>query len=104
MSVEELREARLRAARRNSRWTEIEEVDPVPRHRHWLVSATTDEILERYRGIVFRTGSCSAISDVSSLYWYVEHESGELVFLERVGSPATWTEHLERRERRKHRV
>jgi hypothetical protein len=43
VDAETVRTARREAARRNSRWTEIEETMLVPRAR-WLVHADTDEL------------------------------------------------------------
>ena len=93
---ERLRPARLEAARRNPKWTEIED-DLVPRARGWLVSAETDAIYTRVRGIVFAPYAVSVISDHAPLAFYADRD-GELVFLERI--PGTWTEHLEKRAAR----
>jgi len=98
--TEELRPKRLEVARRQPKWTEIEG-DLVTRGRGWLVSASTDAIYTPTRGIVFQPYSISVIADQAELSFYVDEHS-DLQFLERL--PGTWTEHLERRERRKHRV
>ena len=97
---EALRTKRLEVARRNSMWTEIED-DLVSRGRGWLVSASTDAIYQRVRGVVFASHSVTVIADYSPLHYYVD-DQGEIHFLERL--PGTWTEYVERRERRKHRV
>jgi hypothetical protein len=62
---ERLRPARLEVARRSSQWTELEDVDLVPRgpRNAWLVSAKTDDVYEGYRGIVFQTGTVNVIPD-----------------------------------------
>ncbi len=95
---EEVRRARIVAARRQERWTELEEVDLVRRGRV-LVSATTDEMFQSYRGAAFAPGSASIMADHATLYFYVRDH--ELVFLERL--PRTWTEELERQAARERR-
>ena len=98
---EKLRPARLEVARRNSRWTEIEN-DLVERlGGRWLVSASSDRIYRRLLGPVFVPYSIEAIADRSELAFYVDPD-GDLVFLEQL--PRSWTEHLEKqaaKERRK---
>lgn len=87
-----VRPARLEVARRNFKWTEIEN-DLVPRNRgRFLVSAETDAIYTPVRGVVFAPYSVSVIADQTELYYFVD--DGELHFLERL--PGTWTEHLEK--------
>ena len=91
--AEKVRPARLEVARRNSRWTEIEN-DLVPRlGGRWLVSASSDRIYQRVLGTVFLPYSVSAIADRTELAFYVD-DDGELVFLEQL--LGTWTEHLEK--------
>ena len=51
--AEQVRPARLEAARHNPKWTEIQN-DLVPRARGWLVSASTDAIYQPARGVVFQ--------------------------------------------------
>jgi hypothetical protein len=97
-----VRAARRQAARANPRWVELEEVDLVARGRNWLVSATTDAIYMRHPGVVFQDGSAVLIADLAALYFYVDRDEN-VVVLERVTSPATWTEHVERMEKRKQR-
>jgi Zn-finger nucleic acid-binding protein len=88
-----VRPARLRIARGNQRWTEIEN-DLVPRNRgRWLVSASTDAIYTPVRGVVFQPDSVNVIAELAPLYYYVDADD-ELHFFERL--PGTWTEHLER--------
>ena len=107
---EQLRPARLDAARRNPKWTEVED-DFVSRGR-WFVSASTDHIYMPARGVVFAAYSVTVIADQAELSFFVD-DDGDLRFFERV--PGTWTEHLEKRAarelakaapkpRRKHRV
>jgi hypothetical protein len=97
---EAVRNARLEAARRNQRWTELEEVDLVSRQRGLLVSASTDRVYRRHLGAVFAPGSVSTlIADQVELYFYVT-ANGEVVFLEPAFSE-TWSEYVTRRERRR---
>ena len=98
-----IRDARVEVARRNSAWTELEEVDLVRRHRGWLVSAETDELFTLSRGVVFASGSVTVIADQAALYFYVDRAGGDLVFLEKIMSPATWTEHLEQQAAKERR-
>ena len=95
---ERLRPARLEAARRNSQWTELDEVDLVPRGPRdaWLVSAANDAVYERYRGVAFAPGSVNIISDRPPLFFSVV--DGRFAFYERL--PFTWTAHLEKRAAR----
>lgn len=90
----ELREARVAAARRQPGWVEFEETALVRRAR-WLVHAESDELYRRSRGVVFQSGSAALIADHVPLAFYVEHETGEVVFLEKVGK--TWSEIVARR-------
>jgi Zn-finger nucleic acid-binding protein len=91
--AEKVRPERLKAARRNSRWLEIEN-DLVPRlGGRWLVSASSDRIYQRVRGTIFLPHSVTAVADQSELAFYVD-EDGDLVFLEQLRG--TWTEHLEK--------
>jgi hypothetical protein len=90
------RPARLETARRNAKWTEIEN-DLVPRGRGWLVSASTDAIYTPTRGVVFAAHSINVIADKTTLWFYVD-DGGDLVFLEQI--PGTWTEHLEKQAAR----
>lgn len=95
--IEAVRPERVAVARRMSKWTEIES-DLVPRGRSWLVSASTDAVYVRHPGVVFQPYSVNVIADRVELSFYVD-EDGELVFLDRLGF--TWSEHVERRERRR---
>ena len=96
---EQVRQARLVAARRNSKWTEIED-DFVSRGRGLFVSAASDHVYAAVRGIVFATASVTIIADQSPLY-FVVGDNGELAFYER--QPRTWTEMLERKAERERR-
>jgi hypothetical protein len=102
VTADELRDARIAAARKHPAWTEIQN-DLVPRGRGWLVSAGTDEIFAAHRGVVFDTGKVSILADHVPLVFYVD-DAGDLVFLERVSNPATWLQYVERRERKRLRA
>ena len=91
-SEEEIRAARIQAARRHKAWTEIED-DLVPRGR-WLVSASTDDVYAPVRGTVFQTGSVAIVSDQARYHFTVSPE-GTLAFYERL--PHTWSEITARR-------
>jgi hypothetical protein len=89
--TEAVRPARLEVARGNQRWTEIED-DLVPRGHGWLVSAETDAIYMPTHGIVFQPCSVNVIADQTELSYFVDRD-GDLVFLERVTNPATWSKY-----------
>ena len=93
--TEELRPKRLEVARRNAKWTEIED-DLVSRGRY-LVSAETDAIYKPARGVVFAPYTVDVVADQTGLTFYVDRD-GDLVFLERV--PGTWSEIVAKRARR----
>ena len=97
-SDEELREARVQAARRNSRWGELDPVDLVERRGgRVLVSAETDHVYTPYRGALWATGSATPISDFTALYFTVSTD-GELSFYEQ--QAGTWSERVARQARR----
>jgi hypothetical protein len=92
-----VRPERLKIARRNPKWTEIEN-DLVPRNRaRWLVSASTDAMYTPVRGMVFQPYSVNVIAEIAPLHYYVD-DDGELHFFERL--PETWTGHLEKKAAR----
>lgn len=96
---EAVRPARLDAARRQPKWTEIEN-DLVPRGYKGtqLVSAETDHVYRRYAGPVFQPGTASVIPDQAELYFTVDANHG-LTFYER--EPGTWSDRVARQARRK---
>jgi len=95
---QQVRAARLEFARRNPRWVELEEIDLVARDRGLLVSATTDEVFQEHRGVVFDRSSATPIADHAPLAFYVSAADGVLVFLDR--QPDTWSALVARRARR----
>jgi hypothetical protein len=92
-----LSEARLRAARAHTHWTELEAVDLVARPGGLLVATSDDAIYMRHPGVVWETGSAAMIADMAPLYFY--EDGGYLTFLERL--PGTWSERLAEKERRR---
>ena len=94
---EKARPARLKIARSNPRWAEIEN-DLVGRlGGRWLVSASSDRIYQPVRGAVFLPHSVTAVADQAPLFFHVDDQD-ELHFFERL--PLTWTQHLEKRAAR----
>ncbi len=76
-----IREARIAVARRASCWTEIEEVDLVPRgpRESWLVSATTDEIFDGHSSCKSRLGHLRGTAidqDAAPTAWILERTMG----------------------------
>jgi hypothetical protein len=96
---DELRQRRLEVARRVPGWTELEETALVKRGR-WFVHAETDEVFSPVRGVVFATASTTVVADRAPYYFCVL-PSGGLAFFEKVTTPATWSEHVERQARRR---
>jgi hypothetical protein len=97
---ERLRPARLEAARRNAKWSEIAD-DLVSRGHGLFVSADTDHVYAPVRGVVFETASVAIIADQAPLYFTVAADGG-LAFYER--RPQTWSEMVARRTRRRARA
>ena len=93
-----IRAARVEVARRNSKWTEVEESALVSRGR-LLVHADDDTVYKPYRGVVFATGSTTVIPDYTALHFYVR--DGELTFLEL--EPGTWSEHIAKQAEKERR-
>ena len=102
---DEVRDRRVEVARRNSKWTEIEEPSALVRRGRLLVHADSDEVFKPYTGVVFASGETTVIADYTALHFYVR-DNGELTFLER--EPGTWSDRVARRAqleaRRKARV
>lgn len=96
---DELRAARVEVARRA--WEEIAPAERlVARGPGWLVDSETDRIFVRRRGVTFDPGRASIFSGDGAELWFFVDRDGSPVVLERVLSPANWSEHCERRERR----
>jgi hypothetical protein len=95
-----VREARVEVARRQHRWTELEQTALLHRRPHFLVHAPDDAIFTIRRGVVFEPGSATVgyVPEGAELHYFVDHRSGEIVFLER--RPGTWSAIVERKARR----
>jgi hypothetical protein len=91
--LDEVRQARVEAARRCRSWVEIQD-DLVPRARGLFVSAGDDHVYARYAGTVFQTGSTTIVSDRAALFFTVD-DAGVLTFYER--DSQTWSERVARR-------
>jgi hypothetical protein len=101
--LEELRAARVEVARRN--WREIAPAERlVARGLGWLVDAETDFIFVRRGGTTFEPERASLLSGEGADLWFFVDRDGDPVVLERVTSPATWSEHVARREQRRLRA
>ena len=94
--AEHVRAARLEAARRTSRWTELEAVDLVRRGRVF-VAASDDSVYLRHRGVTFESGKAAPIADQAPLHFTVD-QGGNLTFYEK--QSATWTELVARKAKR----
>lgn len=92
-----VREARVESARSNQYWRELEEVDLVKRGPY-LVSASTDELFTPHRGAIFDRGKVE-FGERSELYFFVSRQD-DVVMLERVTSPASWSEVVRQRASR----
>jgi hypothetical protein len=101
-SEQKLSAARARVVRANAHWTELEQLDLVPRDHGVLVSASSDWAYRRHPGVVFERGSTNMVADHSPLYFVVDEATDELTFLERM--PSTWSDQVARRERRRARA
>jgi hypothetical protein len=94
---DQVRAARIRAARKNPAWTEIDD-DLVPRGRGWHVSAESDQIYTRYRGVAFQTGSAAMICDRAEIYYTVDGDDRLVLYEKQHGS---WSQLIARQARRK---
>ena len=90
-----LSEARIAAARRNPRFTEIP--DDLVSRGSCLVSAETDEVYLPHRGVVFERGSAGLIADMVELVFTVTADR-ELRFLDR--QPGSWSDVVKRQAKR----
>jgi hypothetical protein len=97
--MDELRAARVEIARRN--WTEIDPAERLrPRGMGWLVDSESDYIFVLRRGTTFEPGRANLLSGEGFALWFFVDRDGDVVVLERVVSPSTWSEVVERRARR----
>jgi len=97
----QVREARVELARRE--WTEIAPRERLVRRGPWLVDAETDALYVPRRGTTFEPGRAALISGQGAALWfYLDRD--DVVVLEKVRSPASSSEHVERREARLRRA
>ena len=98
--LDEVRAKRLENARKTRNWTEIPQTSLVPRGRHYLVHAETDELFTLRGGEVFEPGKASIgyIGDGWEMHYFVD-QAGEVVFLER--QPGLWSDIVARQARRR---
>jgi hypothetical protein len=95
---QQLRTARVEAVRK-THWTELEQADLVPRGPFgWLVHAQSDCVYRLYRGAVFDRGTIGFASPDAALAYYVTARN-EVVVLERLTHPASWSAFVERNAR-----
>ena len=94
---EQLRAARLEAARRTPQWEEVAETMFVPRAR-WLVRADDDTLWTPFRAPVFETGSARIVAnDQVPLSYFITPE-GDVRFVEKFGG--SWSQIVERQTRK----
>lgn len=94
--ADEIRRLRVEAARRNSKWKEIE---PPIRRGRWLVDAASDELHTLHRGVIWHRAQIEFGAD-QPLRFFVD-AAGHVIVLDRVLSPRTWSEFYERQTRRR---
>lgn len=95
---EEVRQARIKVARSTTeRWTEI--ADDLVEQGKLLVSASSDLVYVRARGLVFTPGSVSIVDEVRPLSFVVRSD-GEIEFFEKYGKE-TWSAREARHAARK---
>jgi hypothetical protein len=92
----QVREARVAFARANDAWVELEQTQLVKRGPSWLIDVESDRIFVKRPGVAFQPGTAKLefVPPNSALWFYVDAESGELVLLERLVTPRTWSEAL----------
>jgi hypothetical protein len=100
MTIDELRAARVDAARRCQSWTEIDGplVPRGPAWLRWFVHAESDRIYTPYVGTAFESGTATIVSDRAKIVFTVEGD--KVTAYEAVTNPGTWTEHVRRKAMR----
>lgn len=88
-------QARIRAARKNPHWTELDPQDLVERG-HLFVSVETDQIYAPTRGVIWEPHTARAIADFAPLRFTVD--DNKLRFFEQ--QPETWSDRIARQARR----
>lgn len=96
---EQLRAARLEAARANAYWQEIESTLLV-RRGPFLVRADNDSLRTLHRGTIWNPSSADVVFNDRLSMWFTVDSAGDVVFLEKSNAPATWSEVVERQARK----
>jgi hypothetical protein len=96
----QVREKRLETARGRANWTEIPETRLVRRGRFW-VDAETDLLWAIRRGYVFEPERATVgyVRDDQPMTFMVDADD-DVVFLEALSGPRTWSEVVAKRARR----
>ena len=96
---EQLRAARLGAARANAYWQEIE-FTLLVRRGPFLVRADDDSLWTLHRGNIWNPSAADVVFNDRIQMWFTVDAAGDVVFLEKINAPATWSEVVERQARR----
>jgi hypothetical protein len=94
---ERIREARVRAARRQQGWTEIEgeRLEACgPAKFQWLHDIHTDAVYRISSGSFFEPGKATLVADRVAVTFFVDEE-GDVLALDSV--MPSWTEYMEKR-------
>ena len=86
--------ARIETAQRAG-WREVEYASLVKRAR-WLVLAETDELLVPRGGVTFEPGRGSLVSGHGVDLVFAIDPDGDVLVLEKVTHPSSWSEHVRR--------
>jgi hypothetical protein len=78
----EVRERKIRAARANANWTELQEVDLVPRSRGRYVHAPSDAVYSHFAAASFDSAGRLSFNETLPLGYFISTD-GEVVLLER---------------------
>jgi hypothetical protein len=96
LDANDIRQRKVIAARSNSTWTELHEVDLVPRRR-WLVHAVSDRMYSVFRGATFDAGGKLCFNETLPLAFIVTKD-GDVVVLE-ANPTMTWSDFVARESR-----
>jgi hypothetical protein len=94
---EQLRAARLEAARRTPEWEELEETALV-RRAPFLVHAADDSLWTPFRAPTFEAGSARVVANDRVPLGYYLTPDGDIQFVEKVAG--TWSQVVERQARK----
>ena len=97
---QQLRDARLKAARSQANWTEITPPERLvprgPAKYGWLVDAASDKLWRVTWGTVFAPGTAAVAATHTAVTYYVSAD-GDVVPLEEAQPLSTWSEVVRRR-------